>query len=95
MRAAAGAALLGPLPYHEVAPRLVQREALELKVWRAGEKDPEKQGIVQLDGYLASLGLSEGTLVIFDRRAKKAKRPRKRRGSAKAASGRAITLLRL
>jgi hypothetical protein len=43
--------------------------ALELKVWRDGEKDPLEQGLAQLDGYLAGLGLDTGWLVIFDRRA--------------------------
>lgn len=42
--------------------------ALELKVWRDGEKDPLQEGLVQLDGYLAGLGLDSGWLVIFDRR---------------------------
>ncbi|NUQ74495.1 MAG: ATP-binding protein [Polyangiaceae bacterium] len=45
-----------------------QREALELKVWRSGEKDPVPKGLAQLDGYLARLGLDEGVLVVFDRR---------------------------
>jgi hypothetical protein len=42
--------------------------ALELKVWRDGERDPLDEGLAQLDGYLAGLGLSSGWLVIFDRR---------------------------
>jgi hypothetical protein len=42
--------------------------ALELKVWRDGKKDPVTEGLVQLDGYLAGLGLDRGWLVIFDRR---------------------------
>jgi hypothetical protein len=133
-----GEALLGPLPYHEVAPQLVlmaflqkivngggfidreyglgrkridllvrwpyvdadgqravQREALELKVWRAGEKDPEKQGLAQLDAYLEGLGLRAGTLVIFDRRprGKGARKPK--RAAAKTSSGRAVTVLRM
>jgi hypothetical protein len=48
--------------------RAWQREALELKVWRSGEKDPVPKGLAQLDGYLARLGLNEGVLVVFDRR---------------------------
>ncbi len=43
--------------------------ALELKVWRDGEKDPLAEGLAQLDGYLSGLGLESGWLVIFDRRA--------------------------
>ncbi|MFO1423755.1 MAG: ATP-binding protein [Candidatus Competibacteraceae bacterium] len=42
---------------------------IELKVWRAGEPDPLAEGLEQLDGYLAGLGLESGWLVIFDRRA--------------------------
>ncbi|MDY7225485.1 hypothetical protein [Hyalangium rubrum] len=42
--------------------------AMELKVWRDGEKDPLDEGLAQLDGYLAGLGLSSGWLIIFDRR---------------------------
>lgn len=42
--------------------------AIEIKVWRPGAVDPLAQGIRQLDGYLAGLGLSSGWLVIFDRR---------------------------
>ncbi|NMO22112.1 ATP-binding protein [Pyxidicoccus fallax] len=42
--------------------------AMELKVWRDGEKDPLEEGLAQLDGYLAGLGLDSGWLVIFDRR---------------------------
>ena len=51
--------------------RAVQREALELKVWRDRDKkgDPLAAGLVQLDAYLATLGLSRGVLVIFDARA--------------------------
>ncbi|MBK1644031.1 hypothetical protein CKO25_05045 [Thiocapsa imhoffii] len=42
---------------------------MELKVWRDGAPDPLTEGLIQLDGYLAGLGLSSGWLVIFDRRA--------------------------
>ena len=42
--------------------------ALELKVWRTGQSDPLKQGLEQIDRYLAGLGLNEGWLIIFDRR---------------------------
>jgi hypothetical protein len=41
---------------------------IELKVWRDGESDPLTEGLEQLDGYLAGLGLESGWLVIFDRR---------------------------
>lgn len=48
--------------------RQVQREAIELKVWRTGQKDPLAEGIHQLDQCLHRLGLSEGVLILFDRR---------------------------
>ncbi|MCC7277605.1 MAG: hypothetical protein IT487_04720 [Chromatiaceae bacterium] len=41
---------------------------LELKVWRDGRPDPLAEGLIQLDDYLAGLGLNSGWLVIFDRR---------------------------
>ncbi len=41
---------------------------LELKVWRDGTADPLTEGLAQLDGYLAGLGLTTGWLIIFDRR---------------------------
>jgi hypothetical protein len=84
-------------PYRaEDGGRLVQREAMELKVWRKGEKDPLPQGLAQLDGYLEGLGLREGTLVIFDRRPAKHRAGAKHRLTrAKAPSGRKVALLRL
>ena len=42
---------------------------MELKVWRDGRPDPLAEGLIQLDDYLAGLGLDSGWLVIFDRRA--------------------------
>jgi hypothetical protein len=42
--------------------------AMELKLWRAGKRDPVDEGLAQLDGYLAGLGLDSGWLLIFDRR---------------------------
>ena len=41
---------------------------IELKVWRNKKRDPQSDGLEQLDSYLARLGLTEGWLVIFDRR---------------------------
>lgn len=46
----------------------LQREALELKVWREKKPDPLAQGLEQLSGYLDRLDLESGTLVLFDRR---------------------------
>ncbi len=41
---------------------------IELKVWRDKKRDPQNEGIEQLESYLARLGLNEGWLFIFDRR---------------------------
>jgi hypothetical protein len=75
--------------------RLTQREAMELKVWRARENDPKPDGLTQLDGYLDRLSLSTGVLVIFDRRPEAL--PWKERGGFEQAttpSGRQVTVLR-
>ncbi|MEV4568442.1 AAA family ATPase [Nonomuraea sp. NPDC049419] len=76
--------------------RLVQREAMELKVWRAGENDPAPDGLAQLDRYLDRLTLSTGRLVIFDRRPEAP--PWQERGAFEEAttpSGRPVTILRV
>ncbi len=41
---------------------------IELKVWRDKKRDPQAEGIEQLESYLARLGLNEGWLFVFDRR---------------------------
>ncbi len=46
-----------------------QRVGIELKVWRDGRPDPVAEGLTQLDGYLAALGLDSGWLIVFDQRA--------------------------
>ncbi len=61
--------LLMRYPYKKPdGSRAVQKRALEMKVWRRGRANPLKKGLAQLDDYLARLGLSWGTLVIFDAR---------------------------
>ncbi|WP_345398292.1 hypothetical protein [Nonomuraea salmonea] len=84
-------------PYHgPEGERLVQREAMELKVWRAGENDPAPDGLAQLDRYLDRLTLSTGRLVIFDRRPEAP--PWQERGAFEEAttpSGRPVTILRV
>nr|WP_239376441.1 ATP-binding protein [Frankia sp. Cj5] len=75
--------------------RRLQREALELKVWRAGRPDPLRAGLTQLDRYLDRLALGTGVLVIFDQRpaaADIAERTTITRTTSPA--GRALTLLR-
>jgi len=68
---------------------------IELKVWRAGEPDPLAEGLEQLDGYLAGLGLESGWLVIFDRRSSQPP-IRERTASTETGSpqGRRISLIR-
>lgn len=74
----------------------MQKEALELKVWRHGDSDPIDEGLDQLDTYLAKLGLDQGTLAIFDRRLNAP--PLTERGvftDETTADGRKVRLLRL
>jgi hypothetical protein len=69
--------------------------ALELKVWREGEKDPLDEGLAQLDGYLAGLGIDTGWLVIFDRRSGQPPiAERTHATSASTPSGRRVTVVR-
>jgi hypothetical protein len=84
--------LLVRWPYGE--PRAWQREALELKVWAPGRKDPLAKGIEQLDAYLGRVGLPSGYLVLFDRRPEAADIEERTRFEERTAlSGRAITVL--
>jgi hypothetical protein len=72
-----------------------QREAIEIKVWREGKRDPLGEGLAQLDGYLDRLGLDTGTLVVFDRRPDAVPlAERTAFAEAVSPSGRAITVLR-
>ena len=41
---------------------------IELKVWRDKKRDPQDEGIEQLESYLAGLGVDFGWLFVFDRR---------------------------
>jgi ATPase family associated with various cellular activities (AAA) len=69
--------------------------AMELKVWRDGEKDPIDKALVQLDQYLAGLGLDRGWLVIFDQRSGLLPiEERTTTAMAMTASGRSITVIR-
>jgi hypothetical protein len=79
-----------PLPNGDI-----QREAVEMKVWRTGEPDPLSEGLAQLDRYLDQLGLDTGTLVIFDRRTSAASiAERTIFSTAQSPAGRDITVLR-
>jgi hypothetical protein len=87
--------LLVRWPHTEEGQRRWQRHALELKLWRDGERDPLPKGLTQLDAYLERLGLEEGVLVIFDRReAAGDAESRTRFEQVRAPSGRKVILLR-
>jgi hypothetical protein len=83
-------------PYgDEQGQRAVQRQAVELKVWRKARPDPLTEGLRQLDDYLRRLDLDEGTLVIFDRRPEAPPiDQRVQFDTARTASGRSVTVLR-
>lgn len=77
--------------------RMVQRIAMELKVWRDRDKkgDPLERGLAQLDEYLDRLGLEEGVLAVFDCRARaEAIEDRTRLEDGRTPSGRRVMVLR-
>jgi hypothetical protein len=81
-------------PYTDPAGhRQIQREALELKVWRRGRSDPLRPALRQLDDYLDGLSLPTGTLVIFDDRGGR-RTPQPSITTTSSPSDRKITLLR-
>ena len=88
--------LLMRWPYRdEQGQRAVQREALELKVWRQGRPDPLGRGLEQLDGYLARLGRETGVWGVFDRRdGVGSPEERTRFEEAKTPGGRAVVVMR-
>jgi hypothetical protein len=73
----------------------VEHWPVELKVWRDGRPDPLEEGLEQLSGYLARLGLEGGTLILFDSRSNAAPLPARCSLEERAHSGRKITVLRL
>lgn len=69
--------------------------AMELKVWRDGERDPLQDGLIQLESYLGGLGLSTGWLVIFDQRAGLPEISQRTTSElAQTPSGKKVTLIR-
>jgi hypothetical protein len=73
----------------------IQKEAVELKVWRPHQADPLAKGLEQLDKYLDRFSLTTGTLIIFDRRPTASPIDQRTEiTTATAPSGRAITVLR-
>jgi hypothetical protein len=74
----------------------VQREVIELKVRRKGDRDPLKGALSQLDGYLHRLDVDSGVLMIFDRRPSTLrKRPDPQTTAQRTPDGREITVLTL
>ncbi len=68
---------------------------MELKVWRDGDKDPVDKALIQIDRYLAGLGLDRGWLVIFDQRSELPPIEDRTTTEMRAtASGRSITVIR-
>jgi energy-coupling factor transporter ATP-binding protein EcfA2 len=79
----------------EHGKKQLQREAIELKVWRDGRKDPLAEGLKQIDAYLTGLGLEEGVLVLFDQRTTAIDvEERTHEEAAETASGKRIRVLR-
>ncbi len=73
----------------------VQREVLELKVWRDGRGDPLQRGLDQLGRYLDSLALDHGALLLFDRRQVAGPLEERSEISELEHQGRRVRLLRL
>ncbi len=72
-----------------------QQMAIEVKDWRDKQKDPLSDGLGQIERYLNRLGLSEGFLVIFDRRTHAPEwAERMQVEDEHTASGRAVMVLR-
>jgi len=69
--------------------------AVELKVWRDGRPDPLAEGLEQLSGYLARLGLDRGTLILFDARSQADPLPERCSMQQLEHEGRQIAVLRL
>jgi hypothetical protein len=68
---------------------------IEIKVWRDRQADPLAAGLVQLERYLARLGLESGWLVIFDRRSTALPiEERLRSEVAQTEQGRRVTVIR-
>lgn len=76
-------------------PGGVERFAVELKVWRDRRPDPIPEGLEQLAGYLARLGLDRGTLILFDGRTSAAPLPDRGSQEDIEHQSRRITILRL
>ncbi len=75
-----------------------EKLGIEVKTWRESDKakDPTIEGLPQLDGYLARIGVGRGWLLLFDQRKKVAPLPeRLKREHIATGSGRQVELVRL
>ncbi len=75
-----------------------EKLGIEVKTWCDSNKagDPAIEGLPQLDGYLARIGVARGWLLLFDQRKKVAPLPeRMRRERVTTESGRQVDLVRL
>jgi hypothetical protein len=65
-------------------------------VRRSRQRDPEPEGLAQLDEYLTAQGLDTGWLVIFDQRQSRPSMSKRTRVmKKKTPSGRKVTVVRL
>lgn len=77
------------------SPGGVERQAVELKVWRNDRPDPLASGLAQLSAYLKRLGLDRGTLILFDARKTAPPLPDRCSTENREHEGRRITILHL
>nr|MBK7064125.1 hypothetical protein [Deltaproteobacteria bacterium] len=77
-------------PAHAVGAEVVARRAADKA------KDPTIDGLTQLDGYLARIGVGEGWLVLFDQRKSASALPERQAVEAvTTAGGRRVKVVRL
>jgi hypothetical protein len=76
-------------------PAGVQREAIEIKVWRDKKADPIEEGLEQLGRYLERLELEHGVLALFDRRSAAPALEERCSWTEVKHEGRTVTVLRL
>jgi len=74
---------------------VVERYALELKVWRDGQGDPLGRGLEPLSSYLERLGLESGWLLRFDARSNAPPLPERLAREEHKHEGRQIVVHRL
>jgi hypothetical protein len=69
---------------------------VELKTWRSRQRDPEPEGLGQLDEYLDHTDADAAWLVVFDQRARRPPPSKRTRAvKKKTPAGRKVTVVRL